>query len=122
MTKRPTFEQMEALEEKLNGLQNRLNFVDTWVRAQLVMHQPYVGGRIDVSISTPENMKAEFIDRLSKNIWCTQCSRPWPCRLIRELRILREAIRRGSDLEHAHKAVKSTMQPIDQPNVIETAL
>ena len=68
---------------------------ERWAREMLDRHQPYISGRIDVSISSPDKMHADMLQKLGSNIWCEECSTPFPCRQVSNLRALRGLLRGG---------------------------
>jgi hypothetical protein len=107
-----------ALADQANEielLRSQLDLVQQFARDQLQMHQPYVhASDLDVSCAEPEQMKAKLAERLTKNIWCSRCSNPWPCGHIASLRILRDLGRRWSSRDDL-KALAERMNKLPVP-------
>lgn len=90
-TNREAIQKMvDRKNDSIEELKRRLEVVAIWADNTMDLHVPYVSGRIDVSISSAENRKENFIDRLSRNLWCSECSTPWPCVKIDQVKSLRD--------------------------------
>lgn len=73
-----------------NGLQQKqLDLIREWARMQLALHQPRTH-TVDLSCHDPKKLTVALSEKVSKDIWCSRCSNPWPCRHIESLRMLRD--------------------------------
>lgn len=84
-------------DKKIELLRAQLNLAQQWTRAQLDLHQPYTHG-LDISCHEPEKMQDALAAQILRNLWCSRCSNPWPCKHIGNLRLLRDVTGRVTDL------------------------
>lgn len=91
---------LKEQSEEIRILKAQLDLVGQFSRQQLNLHQPYVhASDLDVSCAKPSEMKATLAEKLTRNIWCSRCSNPWPCGHIAALRLLRDLSRRWSKMD-----------------------
>lgn len=109
-------ESSESYRAKLNKAEAIITAANQWRSDMMKRHQPYISGRIDVSGSPAADMRADFIGRIERNIWCTECRTPFPCREVSNLRQLREVLRFGD------YAGLPTPDKAPQKGQIETAM
>ena len=81
---------VDGKNEQIDELTSRLKMIALWADKSMDLHVPYVSGRIDVSISSAANRKANFLADLEKNLWCSECNTTWPCGKIDKLKSLRD--------------------------------
>lgn len=97
----------QAAINRKNGeiavMQAQLNLVGQWAREQLKLHQPYTH-RLDISCANPENMVDILLDKIRKDLWCSLCSNPWPCKHIANLQLLRR-LSHSQDLDSIQELV-----------------
>jgi len=110
---------VDGKNDEIEELTRRLKLIALWADKKMDLHVPYVSGRIDVSISNAENRKANFLDGLQRNLSCSECSTPWPCREIDKLKSLRDfATGRGpADFTEAVKRIEPKARPGQFPEV-----
>lgn len=90
---------------KIENLQAQLNVAREWALEQLKLHMPSAHC-LDLSIAGDgEHLKERFLEELGKNIYCSGCRTPWPCKRIDSLHLLREIVSRGANLEAAYLEV-----------------
>lgn len=80
---------VDSKNEDIAGLLARLETVARWAAKTMDLHIPYVSGRIDISTSLAANRKADLLDKIQRNLWCTECGTTWPCAKIDQLKSLR---------------------------------
>jgi hypothetical protein len=90
---------LEEQDEQIHLLRTQLELVRQFANHQLDLHQPYVhASDLDISCVEPSEMKAKLAEKLTRNIWCSRCSNPWPCAHIPALRLLRDLGRGWSNM------------------------
>ena len=107
---------IDRMELRWREAQEKVDAAEQWCRDMLDRHQPYVLGRIDVSVSSHEDLREDFLDQLGRNVYCSECRIPFPCRNVANLRTLRALLRTG---EYGGLPTEATA--VSSP-VIETAL
>jgi hypothetical protein len=99
----------------------QLETIEEWAKAAIALHQPYVSGRMDVSLYGGEKAKEKFLAELGRNLWCCECSTRWPCKSTGPLKMLRDVARGSADLDEVAVTIQN-MQLTERSGYIHTAV
>ena len=88
---------MDGKDLKIQELRTRLEIVGEYAKRSLDLHVPYVSGHIDVSCSEHDTLADDLCEQVKRNVWCSECQKPWPCKKIEELRQLRSFVHDAMD-------------------------
>lgn len=100
--------QMDGYAKQIKELYNIQTFVQEWVDAQLDNHQPYFNGPLDLSgAEDSAEVHTQFVEKLTRDLWCASCGNSWPCKRLGELRVLRDSLFHGEDLTAEYVALRN---------------
>ena len=82
----------DKLDKRVQEQDLILNHAGAWARAMKQEHTPYVGGRIDLSMCSNENLTDKYVQAASENLFCRACSTRWPCKTLQNVRELSDIL------------------------------
>jgi len=111
-------------DEEIRRLRSKVGTVAAWADAMRDKHLPYISGTLDTSLAQGPRKADVLCAQIKKNLWCSECSTPWPCKALDDLNDVRcfALDRMDEDDEEAFKTKIREMKPKQTSGQIQTHL